>query len=487
MEQKNQETKTRISRGVTIILVLGFMGVFALILGTVASYVFEQDKYGRALYAREQAIHIAEAGIEYYKWFLAHNPAILVDGTGLVSPYTYTVNDPEGGTLGSAVITATANMQCGAVQWIDLTSRGTSNTSPGFPRTVLARYMRPSVAENSYILNSDVWAGADRQILGPYHSNGGIRMDGTNNSNVTSALSTWTCTSSFGCSPDQSKPGVFGAGSGSSLWSYPASTISFANMAADFPGLKTKATNYGLMLNPTSVRLNNVQQGGTFSSVGGTDQKGFHLIFNSGGTVTVYRVTGTSGVSAKQLDDLSTQTDYHTITNETLIGTYAVPSSCSLIYSQAKTWIEGTISGKVTIVAADSGSYNPDIILNDNISYTATDGSVGLTAIAENSVLIPLEVPNNMSIRGVFVAQGGSFGRNSYSSSYAPYDKRSSLTMNGTVVSNTRTGTQWTCGGSYCSGFATRIDSYDRLLAFSTPPFTPAASTTYKITLWREQ
>src|SRR3989338_453941 len=77
------------SRGVTVFLVLGFMGVFAIILGTISSYVLMQGRYGQALYAREVAIHVAEAGLEYYRWHLAHSSSIMEDGVGLVSPYTY--------------------------------------------------------------------------------------------------------------------------------------------------------------------------------------------------------------------------------------------------------------------------------------------------------------------------------------------------------------------------------------------------------------
>ncbi|OGG71215.1 hypothetical protein A3F27_01655 [Candidatus Kaiserbacteria bacterium RIFCSPHIGHO2_12_FULL_53_13] len=477
------------ARGITVILVLAFMGIFALLLGTVTSYVLEQGKYGRALYAREQALHVAESGLEYYRWFLAHNPGILTSGTGLVSPDTYAVDDPEGGELGSATITATANMQCGEVQWIDLTSRGVSNANTGFPRTLLARYIRPSVGEYSYLLNSNVWAGADRNIFGPYHSNKGIHMDGTNNSNVTSGVSTWTCNSAAGCSPSQSKPGIFGNGSGSSLWSYPVAPVSFAGMAADFPNLKAKAETYGLMLATTSVQLVGVQQGSAFDPVGNNERKGFHLVFNSDGTVAVYRVNNTSGAQSIHSDDLTRwQNDYHTITDETLVGTYTAPSGCSVIYSEAKTWIEGTVSGKIIVVAADDGDFSPDIILNGNINYAATDGTTGLTAIAEHSVLIPLVVPDEMSIRGIYVAQTGYFGRNLYDCTYSPYDVRTSLTQNGTIVSNLSTGTQWLYG--WCgeiSGFLTRTDSYDRLLAFSPSPFTPTATSTYRLVLWREE
>ena len=481
-------------RGLTILLVVVFMGVFTLILGTITSYVFEQAKYGRALYEREQALHIAEAGLEYYRWFLAHNPSIMNAGVGLVSPYTYTANDPEGGSIGSSVVTATTNLQCGVVQWIELSSVGRASANPTFARTLKARYMKPSVGEFSNMINSNVWAGADRSITGPYFSNGGIRMDGTNNSTVSSAVPTWQCDSSFGCSPTQSKPGVWGAGSGSILWKYPVSTFDFTGIATNFSTLKTYAQTSGIMLNPQTVQVGGVQQGGSFTSVGANDQRGFHLVFNSNGTVSVYRVTGTSGASSLHVDDLNHwQTDYYTITSQTLVGTYAVPSGCSLIYSQARTWIEGTVAGKATVVAADTGNYDPDIILNGNIGYTAIDGTVGLTAVAEHSVVYGLQVPDQMSVRGVFVAQSGYYGRNLYDCSYTPYDKRTSLTTNGTVVSNGRIGTQWTysgvsgCPSNSTSGFLSRTDNYDRLLAFSPPPFTPSASTNYGLVLWREQ
>ena len=122
------------SRGVTVLLVLGFMGVFAIILGTLSSYVLTQAKYGRAMYAREVALSVAEGGLEYYRWFLAHNPNIMQSGAGLVTPYTYVLSDPEGGTLGTAEVTASVETQCGVAQWADLISRGTATADSGFPR-----------------------------------------------------------------------------------------------------------------------------------------------------------------------------------------------------------------------------------------------------------------------------------------------------------------------------------------------------------------
>lgn len=474
-------------RGVTTFMVVGFMGVFTLILGMMTSYAFQQAKYGRALYAREQALHVAESGLEYYRWFLAHNPGNLTNGTGSPGPYTYTMNDPEGSQLGSASLTVEAATQCGQIQWIDITSRATSNLSPGFPRTLKARYMRPSVATYSYLLNSSVWAGADRVITGQYFSNGGIRMDGSNNSTVSSALSTWTCSSAYGCSPTQSNaPGVVGSGSGSSLWRYPAVSVDFGAISANFSNLKSYAQNNGgLYFAPAS---------------GNVDQRGYHLIFNANGTVTVRRVTSTISVPSYSSQTGWVEDEYSIINNETLVGTYAIPASCSLIFVEDRVWVEGTIVGKVTLVAATptSVSTSPTAYIPNNITYASNDGTSGLTIIAEDSVLIPLNVPSTMTIRGIFVAQSGHFGRNFYAtgssygqyavpSEYASYVLRTQLTTQGTVVSNQRTGTSWNCSGTICSGFQSRIDAYDQLQATAPPPFTPSSTTDYRFVLWREQ
>src|SRR3989344_6971470 len=466
------------SRGVTVFLVLGFMGVFAIVLGTISSYFLMQGRYGQALYAREIALHVAEAGLEYYRWFLAHNPVIMTDGTGLVSPYTYAVNDPEGGSLGSATVSATLNLQCGVVQWADLTSVGAADVNPTYARRLSVRYIRPSSAEYSYILSGFVGAGRPPTTRGPYHSNGGVRMDAVHNSDVTSSVATWTCDAGTGCPSTQA--GVFGAGSTPALWTYPVSTITvpFSASGVNFTDLRTKA-----------------QSGGGIyyaAASGSLNERGYHLVFNAAGTAAFCRVTSTNEEESYS-SQYGNTTEPSIITGETLLGTYAVPSACSLLFFEDRVWVEGTVNGKVTVVAAtpDSGT-TPDAYLNNNIYYAAYDGTDGITVIAERNVLLPLVVPDTMEIHGIFVASNGHYGRDHFrdwqvASQYDQYITRDTLITVGTVVSNGRTGTSWQCSGSYCSGFATRYDYYDQQLAFSPPPFTPVASTDYKVTLWREQ
>ena len=480
------------SRGITTLLVVAFMGIFTLMLGGLVGYALEQAKYGRALHAREEALSIAESGLEYFKWHVAHNTAIREDGTGLQSSYSYTVNDPEGGELGSANITTSAYKQCGRVQWIDVESEGTSNADVRFKRVLAARYMRPAVAEYAFVTDSGVHYVSN--VTGPVHGNSGVRMDGTNNSIVSSKLGAneFWCTSSYSCSPSQWKNGVFGNGPNSGLWRFPVSEINFTTMLNDTTPIRGYANADGLYLSPTRVYLNGTAQGSSFPSVGGVETKGFHIVFNSNGTVTVKRVTSTSSFSDVWDPQIGQYvTDRPDIAGETTVGTYTLPSDCKLIYSEAKTWLSGTVSGKITVVAADPGSFNPDILLGGtitvsegNIGYATTDGTTGLTAIAEHAVRFANKVPNDISIRGVFIAQNGFYGRffYAYSSPSTSYNIRNSLILNGSIVSKLRASVWY---GN--SGFQNRYTTYDRLQAFTPAPFTPSARVDYGYVLWHEE
>ena len=210
----------------------------------------------------------------------------------------------------------------------------------------------------------------------------------------------------------------------------------------------------------------------------------------------MYRVLNTDWVYAYHSSDSSWHQDYEVITNENYMGNYAIPPDCGLIFASSKIWLEGEISNKVTVVAANVS--NPgidlDMILSDNITYSAYDGSVGLTAIAEDSINVPLLSPDDMVLNGIFIAQLGNFGRNHYTtsgshdvpSSYDSYVKRDTLTINGSIVSNGRVGTKWSCGGTYCSGYDTRVNTYDRNLAVDPPPLTPYVSDDFRFIEWLE-
>lgn len=466
-------------RGYLMLLGIIFGAIFLLVIGGLSSFVLSQNRLQNRTTGDVRAFAVAEAGLRYYHWFLAHNPGDTTHGTGNPGPYILPYNDPEGGQIGTISLEVVGNTSCGETTSIDIRSTGTVNDGSGGAKTVVGRYAQPTVAKFSYILNDSVWAGGDRIINGPYHSNGGIRMDGTANSPVTSSLTSWLCTSSFGCSPNQTKAGVWGAGPNQDLWNYPTPQVDFAGITADFTSLKSLAQSEGIYLSRYS----------TGNSNGAAYWRGYHLLFNANGTVTVRRVSATTQLDVTPVNTSEPDTDRAKIQNETNYNTYTIPADCGLIFVEDNVWVEGTIPTKVTLVAANvtTTGVAPNAYLKNNITYGSSDGTDGLTLIAENNVLIAPDSPANMTLNGIFIAQGGAFGRNLYSCS-GSYDPKDTLTILGTTVSNKRTGTKWVngCGGSD-GGYQTRIDAFDRKLATDPPPFTPIVSSDYEFVEWREE
>jgi hypothetical protein len=466
--------------GYLLVLVLIFGGVFFTLASSFVSYIVTQSKVIDQRVELQRAADIAEAGLNYYRWYLAHFPNDTTNGTGVAGPYVHQYFDPELGAIGEFALTITSSTFCGDVASIEVTSTGYTYADPTITRTFTAQYSRPTVAEYSFIINANVWAGPTRVIVGPYHSNGGIRMDGQNNSTVSSGQATWSCTASFGCSPTVTRNGVFTTtvNANPALFTFPAAPINFTGLSVDLSVMQDKAQN----------------NGGIY--IGPSGSFGYRITFNNNNTISVRRVTNTTQYSGFSNED-GQVLERHVISNSVahVIPTYNIPPACPVIFVQDKVWLDGVVNGKVSLAAANVASpvINPSIILNGNITYTSPVTS-GLLAIAEQDVLVGVSVPNNMTANGIFVAQNGRFGRNHYVTNgmYAlpgaltAYRFRDSLTMNGTIVSNGRVGTQWTSGGVPQSGFLVSNNTYDRNLVSSPPPLIPKTSDVYRMTDWRE-
>ena len=458
-----------------LVFSLVFGSVFFMLIVSLITYVVSQKKLQDARYEGHRAQDIAEAGLNYYRWYLSHFPDDTTNGTTTPGPYVHTYYDPEGAAIGEFSLEISSTTACGDVQSIDIYSTGHTYDSPNIERTIYGRYAQPTVAEYAYIIESSVWAGSDRTIIGPYHSNNIIRMDGTNNSTVSSGQENWVCDGSLPCSPDPTGTtldAVYGDGPNFDLWSMAVPPITFTSISGDLVDIQDKAQNQGGIYIPPS---------GSY---------GYRATFNGDGTITFREVDQTwshneyaTGVGWYTARNLIRDDDPTAYTN------VPIPDDCPVIFVEDKVWLEGDIEGKVTIAAADMDTLGEDhsIILHDNITYNSATS--GLLAIAEVDVLVGYDVPDDMELNGIFIAQTGRFGRNYYSSNTNGGDRcRNSLTINGTIVSNGRVGTKWTGSGcgSYGSGFETRYNTYDRNLVSDPPPHTPDVSETYRFVEWRE-
>lgn len=452
------------------------MGVFMVLFSSLLGYLVVQYNWVKQKTEQERALQIAEAGVEYYRWRLSHFPTDITDGTGGPGPYIHVYEDPETGAIGEFSLEVGGEVLCGEVQVVQATSTGWTYKDPSITRTIVVKIARPTVADYSYLVDSNVWAGSSRTIIGPYHSNGVVRMDGDNRSAVTSKINTADCgpTGLGDCGTYWNDiNGVYGAGSNPQWWRWGQPDIPFTNFDFDFGQMETRALSDGIYLPKISDDASSF---------------GYYLELQNDRTVDIYEVDGvwrwvtseTPGGQDISFPELAGTMD----TYRTFLRSEPIPQDCPLVYVSDRTWLEGDVSGKVTVVANDVGAAAPDLFLQDNIVYETGGGTDGLTVLAERNLLIPLYVPDHMTINGVFFAQKGSYGRNYYPDvwPYNGYREQSRLTTNGTVVSKLRTGTQW----GTVQGFEIRDDSYDRNLAESPPPMTPFTSPDFRFIEWRE-
>ena len=463
------------NKGAVITLVLVFGGIFLILLGGLFSFILFQLRQTTKKAAWNEALHIAEAGIDYYKWCLNNEAQ---DQCELNKEYF----DSEGNSVGEFFLEAFPRTSCGEVIETEIYSTGWTNNFPNTERKIRALYARPSVAKYAYLLNDNVWAGSDRELRGLYHSNGGIRMDGENQSLVSSKQSEWICTSSFGCDSCPTSdgcrveldkcycPGVFTTTGNSDpdLFEFPTTSFDFEGITVDLARMKDTAQVSGIYL-PPSADIN-------------SQADGYHVRFNNNGTFEVWIITELGSDWAYSIEE-GWHDDYFRIESEYLYNTYSIDYFCPIIFIEDNLWVEGEIKGKVTIASVDliTANKDTDVVLPNDIDYTIKDGSDGFALISQRSILISPSSSDQMELRGIFIAQKGHFGRNHYSGNI-----KEKLEITGSVVSNGRVGTRWNSGSQVVSGYLKRENYIDSKLIYSPPSFVPYISPDFKIIDWEE-
>jgi len=477
-------------KGFIITYILIFAVIFAILLSALLGFILSQLRIAKYETASEQALYIAEAGLNRYRWFLIHKSQELLTGEELGCPPSdcsgcaeceYEFNLPGLGTVGGYTLEVEEVRPCDITTAVKVTAEAWASSFPNSSRKVELRYIKPSVADYSYILNHSVWAGSDRIIAGPYHSNGGIRMDGENNSLVSSEEIEWICTDSYGCSPCPSEcnyvarqgcvcPGVFTTANGQDdLFVVGAHHFDFEGITVNLNQIKglTKNEGKGLYLPPSG-------------------ELGYHVILNNRELI-VSKVLELSRVWAYDTE-LGNFWEYSIVSQESAPQNYTL-TDCGLAFIEDSIWIGGELSGKITLVSADliDQEKETDVWLEDDIEYLNGLGTDGLVLVGQNNVLITPDAPDYMDLYGVFIAQNGHFGRNHYSSwRYPQYAKKEQLVIYGSIVSNGRVGTQWTSGGSWVSGYRERQNIYDTELSLGPPPFLPCLTEEFGFREWHE-
>jgi hypothetical protein len=461
-----------------LVLVFGFAAL--TILSGIAGWGVNNLKAARQTVQREIAFQIAESGIEYYRWHLAHAPSDYQDGTGQPGPYIHDFFNKSNNKIGE--FSLTIDEPAIGSSLVTVTSSGTSGKDFHGVRTISSLFAKPSLAKYSVTANEAIRFGEGTEVYGPLHSNGGIRFDGIAHNLVTSAVANYddpdhSGGNEFGVHthylttdplPPNNVPSrtdVFMAGR-----QFPVPAVDFNGLTADISQMKTDAQNDGFYLS-------------------GSGALGYHLVLKTNDSFDLYKVNSLKAPPSFLCSGGSeTGWGIWSINNETFIENYPLPNN-GIIYLEDDIFVDGQINtARATIVAAifpDNISLRKNIIINKDLLYTNYDGRDVISLIAQNNINVGLYSEDDLRIDAALVAQNGRVGRFYYTSGSwfcGTYSIRQTITLYGMIASAKRYGFAYTDG----TGYQARNIIYDANLLYSPPPSFPLTSDQYAILSWEE-
>lgn len=465
-------------RGSMLISIIIF-GVVAVSSTTALTGWFAVSyKANRNVTNDELAFHIAEAGIDYYRWHLAHDSDDFQDGTGEPGPYVHDYFDKDGNKIGEFSLDIVAPELGSTLVTIESTGTLASTSNS---KTIRALLAKPSFAKYAFVANSDMRFGGGTEVFGPIHSNEGIRFDGLAHNVISSSLETyddpdhsgaqeWAVHTHVGTDdPDPPtewnyRPDVFEAGREVGL---PA--VDFDGLTSDLSSLKSLSQEVG---------------GLYFGSSG---RRGYLAILKTDDTLDVYSVRSLMRPNSSCRNQGSWQENWGTwsVRRTSYLGNYDFPDN-GVIFFEDHVWVEGKInSARLTIAAArfpDSPSTRRDITVNNDLEYSNKDGTDVISLMAQRNINVGMYSEDDLIIDAALVAQKGRVGRFYYGSGCSPYHQRNQIDLFGMIGTNERYGFAYTNN----TGYDIRNISYDANLLYSPPPEFPLTSDNFEIVSWEE-
>ncbi len=467
-------------KGLILINVLVFSVIAITVTTALINWAAALLKQTRQIDASEQAFQIAEAGIDYYRWHLAHEPTDYTDGFATTStgPFIHDFEDKSSNVIGQFALTITPPPIGSTV--VKIKSKGTVITYPDISRTISVTLAIPSLAKYSVAANDFMRFGAGTEVFGPVHSNGGIRFDGVTHNIMTSAVDkfidpdtggpyrfgVYTTDSPTDPSPPSAVPDrsdIFMAGR-----QFPVPAFDFIGMTTDLSSMKADA-----------------QAGGSYYPSSG--KEGYHIVLKTNDTFDIYKVNSMTNPSNGCKTDGSFQDNWDswTINNQSSLGNYPIPVN-GVIFVEDHVWVDGHIdTARVTIAAGrfpDNPSTRKSIIINNDLLYTNYDGQDSIALVAQGDISTGLSSENDLRIDAAVIAQNGRVGRFYYSWRCGVGYERDTITLFGMIASNLRYGFAYTNG----TGYNIRNIIYDQNLLYSPPPSFPLTSDQYTTISWDE-
>jgi len=448
---------------------------------------------------KASAFAVAEGGIEYYRWHLAHAATDYWDGQGASStgPYIHDYYDKNGNVIGSFSLEITPPMFGSTIVTIESTGKFLADDS--IEKVIKVRLGILSLAKFAVAANDNMRFGEGTEVFGEIMSNGGIHFDGLAHNFIKSAQSSYNDPDHGGnlefgvhthvnpppgtgidptfrvneappTSPVPSRPDVFEVGR-----EFPVPALDFAGLTQNLAQIKADAQAQGYYF-------------------GDSGEFGYHVVLKTDDTFDLYQVEDlvprpngcVSVLGEHDWDTWSIEPG-----GETLLDNYDFPVN-GLVFFEDDIWVDGKIDeARLTIAVArfpENSSTYAHITVNNDLLYTNYDGSDSLALMAQGNLNAGLVSEDDLRIDGALVSQSERIGRYYYrpptqnQDRCAPYHIRDTITLYGTVITNKRYGFAYTDG----TGYQNRNLIYDSNLLYSPPPSFPLTSDNYQIISWEE-
>jgi hypothetical protein len=510
LKYKIKKTK----HGSAIAYALVITAAVSILLMSMITYIVSQLKFSMNRVEREEAFQVAEAGVYYYRWYLAHATdgmdaqqlkAFWVNSStlGVSGDYTADFNDSETGVkLGSYTVKLDPPDPDSTIATITVTGESVKMT--GVKRTVQVRFRRPSWSEYTFLSNSFMNFGDQAEVFGKIHSNGGIRFDGLAHNTVSSLLPRFddttyggnrqefgvhtTVNPADGAAPSYpwsdgtvpNRPDIFEGGR-----QFPVPEVSFAGVSADFTNMEAQANaGSGKYFNNSGQgRRINIKSDGTYDvcTVNSANANTHEISYYDGVVSGAYgSYSGTNGDTCTTSSCCASascsyiKSSKHEMGKCVSLNNYPIVNN-GVIFVDNSVWVEGSVNNKRITVAARGASSNIYIgISNQDLRLAAYNCANMLGLVAQRDIRVLNDCPSNFTVDAALLAQTGLVGIvNGMGGKY-------SLNFNGAIASYLQPYFQ---NGN--SGFADRTYNFNNQLLYCPPPYFPTG-TEYSIDSWEE-
>ncbi len=486
-------------KGFFLASTLVFAGIAVLLITAVVSGATSVLKLSRSVYDRELAFQVAEAGVEYYRWHLAHNPTDFQDGTAGPGPYNHIFYDKTATRIGTFSLTITPPSVGSTI--VTVQSDGRVDANPSIVRKIKVRLAIPSLAKYAVAANDTMRFGEGTEVFGPVHSNGGVRFDGLAHNLVTSALTQYD---------DPDHAGVQEYGVHTHVLVPPSVGVSASGLATEDPPPATPPNRSDVFVAGRSIGVPALNFGGiitdlaTMKTLGQSANGryyapsgalGYEIVLKTNDTFDLYRVTALQAAPNNCVNEYSQDGwgtwSIRTVNGRTLISSNNAFPTNGVIFVEDNLWVRGQINTARLSIASGRFPDNPatrtSITVNENLLYTNYTGVDVLGLIAQKNINAGMLSADTYRIDAALIAQNGRVGRYYYrpsgGGSYcSPYHARTSITLYGMIASNIRYGFAYSDG----TGYANRDIIYDGNLLYGPPPSFPLTSDQYQVISWEE-